>query len=71
MQESLSQYGYGVTLNGAYNSVTHDVVAAFQRHFRPERVDGVADPSTNATLRDLLSHSTRVRTIAAGTRPGF
>ena len=71
LQESLSQYGYGVTVNGAYDSLTHDVVAAFQRHFRPERVDGLADQSTRTTLRDLLSHSTRVRTIAAGTRPGF
>jgi len=71
LQESLSQYGYGVTVNGTYDSVTHDVVAAFQRHFRPERVDGVGDQSTRTTLRDLLSHSTRVRTIAAGTRPNL
>src|SRR5579863_7977580 len=35
LQESLSQYGYGVTVNGTYDSATHDVVAAFQRHFRP------------------------------------
>jgi N-acetylmuramoyl-L-alanine amidase len=30
------------------------VVAAFQRHFRPARVDGVADPSTVRTLRALI-----------------
>jgi N-acetylmuramoyl-L-alanine amidase len=71
LQETLSQYGYGVTVNGTYDSVTHDVVAAFQRHFRPERVDGVGDQSTRTTLRDLLALSTRVRTIASGTRPGF
>ncbi|MGB7099282.1 MAG: N-acetylmuramoyl-L-alanine amidase [Xanthobacteraceae bacterium] len=70
LQESLSQYGYGVTVNGTYDSVTHDVVAAFQRHFRPERVDGVGDQSTRTTLRDLLAQRTRVRTIAAGTRRG-
>jgi N-acetylmuramoyl-L-alanine amidase len=32
-----------------------EVVAAFQRHFRPARVDGVADHSTMATLHALLS----------------
>ena len=30
------------------------VVTAFQRHFRPERVDGAADASTVATLRNLI-----------------
>jgi N-acetylmuramoyl-L-alanine amidase len=30
------------------------VVAAFQRHFRPARVDGVADHSTLITLQSLL-----------------
>jgi N-acetylmuramoyl-L-alanine amidase len=30
------------------------VVAAFQRHFRPAQVDGVADASTLLTLRALL-----------------
>ena len=34
---------------------TEAVVAAFQRHFRPERVDGVADASTITTLRDLIA----------------
>ena len=33
---------------------TRDVVAAFQRHFRPARVDGIADPSTLLTLRALI-----------------
>jgi N-acetylmuramoyl-L-alanine amidase len=31
-----------------------EVVAAFQRHFRPARVDGVADRSTLSTLQGLL-----------------
>ncbi len=31
------------------------VVAAFQRHWRQEKVDGVADASTITTLRDLLA----------------
>jgi N-acetylmuramoyl-L-alanine amidase len=65
MQRSLSDYGYGIAVNGNYDSAMHEVVAAFQRHFRPERVDGVSDPSTRATLQDLLAHRGRPRTIAA------
>ena len=61
MQKSLGQYGYGVSVNGNYDSIMHDVVTAFQRHFRPERVDGVSDQSTRATLRDLLATRGRVQ----------
>jgi N-acetylmuramoyl-L-alanine amidase len=32
-----------------------EVVTAFQRHFRPARVDGVADHSTMTTLQALLA----------------
>jgi N-acetylmuramoyl-L-alanine amidase len=68
MQTALAEYGYGVEINGNYDSAMHDVVAAFQRHFRPERVDGVTDESTRTTLRELLAHRGRVRTIAARAR---
>jgi N-acetylmuramoyl-L-alanine amidase len=65
MQQSLADYGYGIAVNGNYDSAMHEVVAAFQRHFRPGRVDGVSDASTRATLQDLLAHRGRPRTIAA------
>ena len=68
IQNLLSQYGYGITISGNYDSVTHDVVKAFQRHFRPQRVDGMVDESTRATLQDLLAHRGRVRTMAARAR---
>jgi N-acetylmuramoyl-L-alanine amidase len=32
-----------------------DVVSAFQRHFRPTKVDGICDRSTMETLHALLS----------------
>jgi N-acetylmuramoyl-L-alanine amidase len=70
LQDLLGKYGYGVVANGTYDSATHDVVAAFQRHFRPERVDGVGDQSTFRTLRDLLGQQTRARSIAAHARRG-
>jgi len=65
MQEELSKYGYGIAISGTYDSVTQAVVTAFQRHFRPERVDGIGDESTRATLRELLAQSGRAQTIAA------
>jgi len=68
MQDSLSKYGYGVAVNGTHDSATHSVVAAFQRHFRPARVDGISDESTRTTLRELLAQRGRVRTIAARAR---
>ena len=55
MQRKLASFGYSVPLNGHYDGQTMDVVAAFQRHFRPERVDGIADYSTLSTLNDLLA----------------
>jgi len=65
MQEGLSKYGYGIALSRTYDSATQAVVTAFQRHFRPERVDGIGDESTRATLRELLAQSGRAQTIAA------
>jgi len=65
LQTSLSDYGYQIVANGNYDSDTQEVVLAFQRHFRPERVDGVSDPSTRATLKELLVQRGRPRNIAA------
>ena len=50
----LALYGYGVEITGIYDRQTRQTVAAFQRHFRPERVDGEADASTVATLKALF-----------------
>jgi N-acetylmuramoyl-L-alanine amidase len=55
LQRALSRYGYNIALTSQYDTTTLDVVAAFQRHFRPERVDGVADHSTLTTLENLLA----------------
>jgi len=54
LQRVLRAYGYGIEETGSYDDATRDVVAAFQRHFRPARVDGIADPSTLLTLRALI-----------------
>jgi N-acetylmuramoyl-L-alanine amidase len=55
LQSMLALYGYGVDISGSFDATTEAVVAAFQRHFRPRRVDGVADRSTIDTLHRLLA----------------
>jgi N-acetylmuramoyl-L-alanine amidase len=54
LQQALARYGYGVPVNGKYDTATMEVVTAFQRHFRPGRIDGIVDHSTLTTLRSLL-----------------
>ena len=54
LQSMLALYGYGVEINGIYDEHTQKVVKAFQMHFRPEKVDGIADRSTIETLVELL-----------------
>jgi len=54
LQKDLAEYGYGVPNSGNFDELTKAVVIAFQRHFRPGRVDGIADASTRDTLRALL-----------------
>jgi N-acetylmuramoyl-L-alanine amidase len=54
-QAMFSLYGYEVPLTGVFDAATEAVVAAFQRHFRPERIDGVVDASTVRTLRELIA----------------
>jgi N-acetylmuramoyl-L-alanine amidase len=55
LQELLAMYGYGIAITGTYDDATAIVVTAFQRHFRPALVHGIADPSTRDTLARLLA----------------
>jgi N-acetylmuramoyl-L-alanine amidase len=54
LQRALRGYGYAIEETGHYDEATQLVLTAFQRHFRPARVDGIADASTMLTLRALL-----------------
>ena len=54
LQRLLTEYGYGIDATGRYDVTTKEVVTAFQRHFRPSQVDGIADATTLQTLRKLL-----------------
>lgn len=55
LQSMLALYGYGVEISGVFDRQTEIVVEAFQRHFRPRLVDGIADGSTIRTLQSLLT----------------
>jgi N-acetylmuramoyl-L-alanine amidase len=55
LQAMLGLMGFGVPVSGQFCERTEAVVAAFQRHWRPARVDGVADASTITTLRDVIA----------------
>jgi N-acetylmuramoyl-L-alanine amidase len=54
IQQMLKDFGYGIEVTGTFDETTTTVVTAFQRHFRPARVDGIADHSTLETLKRLL-----------------
>jgi N-acetylmuramoyl-L-alanine amidase len=61
LQRLLARYGYGIEVSGDFDTATAEIVTAFQRHFRPARVDGIADVSTVDTLRRLLQHVQSIR----------
>ncbi|MBM3503401.1 MAG: N-acetylmuramoyl-L-alanine amidase [Alphaproteobacteria bacterium] len=54
VQAQLQQGGYGIEVDGHYGSQTRAVVTAFQRHFRPSRIDGRCDTETLICLEAWL-----------------
>lgn len=56
LQADLAAFGYGLAVDGLFGAETAAVVAAFQRHWRPARVDRIADGATQARLAQLLGH---------------
>lgn len=55
IQQALKTLGYGLEPSGSYDEATECIVRAFQRHWRPERTDGLADHSTRVTLERLIA----------------
>ena len=55
LQGLLKDYGYGLDVTGICNTQTAKVLDAFQRHFRPAKVDGVPDRSCLVTARTLAA----------------
>jgi N-acetylmuramoyl-L-alanine amidase len=53
LKQRFRRYGYDLGAESLFDEETAAVVRAFQRHFRPALVDGIADVSTLATLDKL------------------
>ncbi|MFA4949592.1 N-acetylmuramoyl-L-alanine amidase [Brevundimonas sp.] len=58
LRAGLHRLGYGLPPGGDYDEATRLTVEAFQRHWRPAQVDGVADGETRATLMGVLQLAT-------------
>jgi len=54
LQAGLTRLGFDCAPSGEYEPRTTAIVRAFQRHWRPEKVDGIADGETRARLIALL-----------------
>jgi N-acetylmuramoyl-L-alanine amidase len=54
LQAGFTRLGYDLPPSGRFDADTAAVVRAFQRHWRQERVDGIADGETRARLIALL-----------------
>lgn len=54
LQAGLTRLGYDCAPSGKFDAETATIVQAFQRHWRQEKVDGVADGMTRARLIGLL-----------------
>jgi N-acetylmuramoyl-L-alanine amidase len=55
LKDRFRKVGYGLGPESEFDLPTEAVVRAFQRRYRTERIDGVADPSTVATLDRLIA----------------
>jgi N-acetylmuramoyl-L-alanine amidase len=54
LQAGLKRLGYGLVQTGVYDEATKLTVTAFQRHWRQDNIDGIADGETRARLVGLL-----------------
>jgi N-acetylmuramoyl-L-alanine amidase len=50
LQKALAAFGYEVATDGVFGPQTKAVITAFQRHFRPAKVDGIADAQTQSLI---------------------
>lgn len=55
VRAALSKIGYEVSADGAKDTLTKQSLSAFQRRFRPAKIDGIADEETRGMLYGLLA----------------
>ncbi len=59
VQIALARFGYEAVVTGVLDDATRCAVSAFQRHFRPDLVDGTPDAGTRRRLAALLAGTDR------------
>ena len=57
LQVELARFGFGAVNTGHYDAATAEIITAFQRHWRPARVSGIADAQTQDLLAALSAAS--------------
>ena len=62
-QKQLIEIGFELSISGLIDEQTKKVVAAFQRHWRPELVDGKLDQSTRSIIGDIHRKITDARSL--------
>ena len=53
IQRELNKFGYGISITGAWDKQTKNVIKVFQHHFRPSNYSGEMDVETFAILKAL------------------
>jgi N-acetylmuramoyl-L-alanine amidase len=69
LQKALADYGYGISAGGHYDSATRDVVAAFQRHFRPARGEQIVQRGQGRGIGDAVDADHAERSARRARRP--
>lgn len=55
LQDRFKQLGYNIEITDVFDELTQTVTSAFQRHWRPDLVDGRADASTRDALERIIA----------------
>ncbi|MEN9855707.1 MAG: hypothetical protein RLZZ157_833 [Pseudomonadota bacterium] len=55
LEQDLALIGYGVAGLGVYDTALAQIVSAFQRRFRPDKVDGILDAHTAALIEAVAA----------------
>lgn len=63
LQRGLAHIGYGARVSGVMDEETALIVAALQRRYRPDQIDGVVDIQTMEVIKDLAEYQSASRIV--------
>lgn len=64
VQSGLGRIGYGIQVTGVLDEPTRLVVAALQRRYRPDQIDGHVDLQTMEIIKALAEHHMQIQNSA-------